>query len=352
MNDQSDYGLYGDGRQVPDDVMNHVRRLAVSAVEDKGFPLEDVARILNVSRSAVYSWISRYRQSGVDALDGRNAPGAPPKITKDMESWMKEAILKGTPIDHGFETVLWTADILSRLLNINFGVDVTSCAVSTHLKNMGLSYQKPEYPARERDPDEVARFLNGKYPRIQRLANKIGADIGFEDESGIEMPDHSGKTWGLVGQTPEIPANWKRGRVNVLSLVINDGTMSYAIEDGRINQDVFICFLAQLIAEREKPLILIIDHAPFHKSKKVRDFVNDHRKQIRVFFLPKYAPEMNPDEQVWNEIKNNNIRKSDVRSKDDLVTKVCNSLRSLKMDAGRIISFFLLDNTRYASGAV
>jgi transposase len=52
-----------------------------------------------------------------------------------------------------------------------------------------------------------------------------------------------------------------------------------------------------------------MDHASFHKSKKVRDFVHTHRSQLRVFFLPKRAPELNPDEQVWNEIKNNEVGK-------------------------------------------
>jgi len=66
-------------------------------------------------------------------------------------------------------------------------------------------------------------------------------------------------------------------------------------------------FLKTYTCKRGRPLILLVDHATFHGSKQVRDFVRAHRSQLRVFFLPKRAPEFNPDEQVWNEIKNNRI---------------------------------------------
>ena len=83
--------------------------------------------------------------------------------------------------------------------------------------------------------------------------------------------------------------------------------------DDHINSQRFIAFLKQLIRGRTRPRILVLDHASFHGPKRVRDFVRAHRTQIRVFFLPRPAPEYNPDEQVWEEIKVNRIGKQPVK---------------------------------------
>ncbi len=128
--------------------------------------------------------------------------------------------------------------------------------------------------------------------------------------------------------------------------------MSYSIKDGTINGERYIEFLEELILNRNRPLILFVDHATFHHSKLVRDYVGAHRGQLRIFFLPKRAPEFNPDEQVWNEVKDNRIGKQPVENKVDLKDRLDFVLDSLKQNTKRIISFFHLPDTKYACGSV
>ena len=126
--------------------------------------------------------------------------------------------------------------------------------------------------------------------------------------------------------------------------------MDYSIKDETIKSSQYIEFLDQLIVDRDRPLILLVDHATFHKSKQVRNYVRANREKLRVFFLPKRAPAYNPDEQVWNEVKNNSIGKQPIRNKVDLKNRLIEKLDSLKEDTKRIISFFHLPRTKYASG--
>ena len=105
---------------------------------------------------------------------------------------------------HGYDTVLWTRAILAELLQGQFGVQVSGRTVSLHLSKIGLSYQKPGYRASEQDRQEVEHFLSVKFPAIQRQARKLGADILFEDESGVNLQTHAGRTWGERGETPEV----------------------------------------------------------------------------------------------------------------------------------------------------
>lgn len=91
----------------------------------------------------------------------------------------------------------------------------------------------------------------------------------------------------------------------------------------------------------------VVDQASFHRSKKVRAFVRAHRDRLRVFFLPKHAPEFNPDEQVWNEIKHRKLGREPIINKADLKKRLLSNLIRLKLDAQRILSFFQLPSTKY-----
>ena len=338
-----------DYRKVSDEVMNYIRMIAVNAINNKSYSVSDVANFLGVSVSAVYAWLEKYLLDGKEGLRSKDAPGKKPIISEYIEEWLKDTILESTPKDFGFDTEFWNCSILADLIKINFDLEVSISSISRHLKKIGLSYQRPGYRSTEQSEDKIQTFLKHKFPRIQRLAKKIDADIGFEDESGVKVSECKGKTWGVKGCTPQVYVPLKRGGYNVLSYITNQGVLQYSVTDKNIDSDKFISFLKQIIRNRSRPLILIIDRASFHTSKKVRDFVRSHRHQIRIFFLPTHSPQLNPDEKVWNDIKNNRLRKSPSKTKQELKQKLYRALRRLQNNTSRVASFFMDKETKYAS---
>jgi len=206
---------------------------------------------------------------------------------------------------------------------------------------------KPCYRDAARNEHEIEFFLNQKFPAIQRLADRIEADIGFEDETGVGVMTRSGRTWGPVGHPPEIPVSRQRGGYNILSMITPQGTLQYTVTTATVDSEQYNQFLFELIDKRERPLILLTDHAAFHESQSVRKFVRAHRAKLRIFFLPKHCPEFNPAEQVWNEIKNNEIGKQPVKSKEDLGKRLFAALKSLRHCTERVKSFFKLPTTNY-----
>lgn len=338
-----------DGRKIPDEVMYYIRIMAVHAVRELGQSPEEVIKAFNFNRHCIYDWLRLYDEGGYSALESISAPGAEELITPELDNWLKASILNKTPVDFGYDTYLWTCQILVELLKKEFNVIVGESTVRLHLHQLGLSSQKPAYHDWDRNEREIEFFLDKKFPSIQRLAEKIGADIAFEDESGIGIMTRYGKTWGLRGETPIVNCTTKRGGYNVLSVVTSKGKMQYCIKEGNINGEIFIEFMKHLIDNRERPLILLVDHASFHQSKAVRDFVRQNRTRLRIFFLPKHVPEMNPDEQVWNDIKTHQLGKQPIKNKSDLKKRLHSALASLQKNAQKIISFFELKDTRYAA---
>jgi len=117
---------------------------------------------------------------------------------------MPRAVLERTPEDFGYETPLWTCALLAEVLGDRFGVEVGGAAINQHLHRLGLSCQQPTYRPREQDAAAVEHFVNDTFPKIQRFASKMDAEIGFADEAAVDLRDHAGTTWGACGIRPEV----------------------------------------------------------------------------------------------------------------------------------------------------
>ncbi|MBK8753643.1 MAG: transposase [Candidatus Competibacteraceae bacterium] len=92
--------------------------------------------------------------------------------------------------------------------------------------------------------------------------------------------------------------------------------------------------------------MIIADNVSFHRSKEVRDFDRANRQKIRMFFLPTHSPELNPDEQVWNEVKHRQLGKQPIRSKLDLNRRIHSSLKIFTGANGK--GSILLSTPRYS----
>ena len=241
-----DFGL-NDGRQIPDETMTYIRQMAVRAVEEKDYSPELVIDIFGLSHSCIYKWLRWYREAGLEGLKTRSAPGAEPKVTAEIEQWLRATVLETTPEAHGYDTCLWNRELLAELVYEHFGVRVSGRTISRHLKSVGLSPQKPRYRAAEQDAEEVRYFLEDKFPRIHRLAERMEAEITFEDEGGIGLSTHHGKTWGERGKTPEVIATDARGGYNSLTTVSNEGTLRYHVIDETIKSVFHGMTLADVI---------------------------------------------------------------------------------------------------------
>ena len=338
-----------DARLIPDEVMSYLRKIAVCAVQENGYSPEVVIKILGLGHSCIYDWLKRFRENGYDGLDTKKAPGSTACVTPEIEAWLKLVIIDSEPEDFGYDTTLWTCGLLAELVKENFGIQVVPETINHHLHKLGLSYQKPGYTALEQDPVAAEQFVTEIFPKTQRLAEKVQADIGFEDEAAVDLRDHYGKTWGVRGVRPEVFVTGKRGRVNILSMVTADGELRFHTTENHINSDEYINFLTQLINTRKRPLFLIVDRASFHLSRKVRIFVWNNRRRIRLYYLPPYSPKLNPDEHVWEEIKDKRLGRQAIKGKADLKKRVLSELRSLQQRTERVISFFHLPETRYAA---
>ena len=117
----------------------------------------------------------------------------------------------------------------------------------------------------------------------------------------------------------------------------------------RLSAALFIEFLRRLITNYPKKIFLVVDGLPAHKAKSVHRFVHQVKDRLRLFFLPPYSPEINPDELVWNDVKNHGVARTLIRAPRDLHRAVSSRLRLLQKNPGKVRAFFQMETTRYAA---
>ena len=192
-------------------------------------------------------------------------------------------------------------------------------------------------------------WLKSEYPRIRALAKREKAEIYFEDESGVRSDFHSGSTWAVRGQTPVVRVTGQRFSLNMISAISPRGALRFMVVKGGVGAQVFIQFLKRLMHGQRRPVFLIVDGHPAHRSKLVKAYIESLAGKLRLFFLPPYSPERNPDELVGNDVKNNAVGRSRHDGPEDLHRAVLGRLRFLQKRPDRVRRFFQAPDTRYAA---
>jgi transposase len=335
-----------DGRKLSHKTREEIRIRAVEQVESGESP-EEVVKALGFHRSCIYEWLAKYREGGEEALRTKPIPGCPPKLSGTNLRKLYKIITEKDPLQLKFPFALWTCGMIREVIKREFHVRLSTVSVGRLLKKIGLSPQKPLRRAYQQDPESVEHWKQEDYPAICRQARKEKATIYFGDESSVRSDHHHGTTWGPIGQTPIVKDTGARFTLNLVSAISAKGEMRFMIIDGRLNADTFIAFLKRLMHNSTKPVYLILDGHPVHRSAKVRRFVASLEGKLRLFFLPPYSPELNPDELVWNHLKNHKLGKSFIAGPDDLKTKVMSWMKSLQAMPRKIMGFFRHPDLRY-----
>jgi transposase len=229
------------------------------------------------------------------------------------------------------------------------GVQLSKASVCRLLNQLGLSAQRPLWRAYQQDPESVERWIQQEYPRIRREAQRLGADIWFGDEAGVRSDAHAGTTWAPRGKTPIVSTTGARFGLNLISIVNRRGDFRFMCVKGRVSAKVVVTFLRRLLHGTIRPVFLILDGHPTHKAASVRKFVDSTQGRLRLFLLPPYSPELNPDEHVWNDLKNNGIGKKVITGPDQMKRDVISHLRFLQKSPARVRSFFQAPTTVYAA---
>jgi transposase len=340
-----------DGRKLDHQTLEQMRLRAIDAVEAGQHP-EDVAAAYGLHRKTVYGWIARYREGGKQALKARPVPGRPPKLSGQQLRRLYTLITGADPRQLQFEFALWTREMIAELIRREFGVRLSLSGVGRLLRRLGLSPQRPLWRAWQADPQAVERWKREQFPAIRAQAKKDGATIYFADEAGLRSDYHAGTTWAPVGRTPIVKATGARHSLNMISAVTAQGKLRFSTYTGSFTAALFIDFCKKLLHDTDGPVYLVVDGHPTHKAKAVKEFVASTGGQLKLFVLPAYSPQLNPDEWVWKNVKHDRVGRTSVKNADEFKAKIIGALRRLQNMPYIIRAFFADPDLRYITAQI
>jgi len=339
-----------DGRKLDHATLQDIRFRAVKAVQQGKAPTE-VARDMGLYANRVFVWLAAYRSGGWGALEAKAIIGRPKTLTARQIRWIYNTVTGKNPLQLKLPFALWTRGQIRTVIIRKFGVKLSLASIGRLLAQLGLTCQKPLFRAYQQNPSLVEKWLEEEFPKIRKEAKKKGAEIFFEDESGVRSDFHSGTTWARRGVTPVVRVTGQRFSLNMISAVSPKGSLRFMVVRGGVGARVFVRFLKRLMHGRRRPAFLIVDGHPSHRAKIVQRFVDSLDGKLELRFLPPYSPELNPDELVWNDVKNNGVGRAIVEKPSDLRRVVVGRLRYLQKSPAVVRSFFQAPDTKYAAAA-
>lgn len=337
-----------DGRSFDHRTLEVIRLMAVERVRAGERPSTVIASY-GFSRTTIYRWIKAASHPGVGlrALHAKPATGRPRSLTPRQEQQVFRWVNGKDPRQYGLDFGLWTRSVVADLIERKFDVRLGLSAVGELLAKQGLTPQKPLQRAYQRDPEAIEKWRRETFPNIAQQAKAAGGEVYFWDESGFRADAVHGKTWGAKGRTPVVERPGQRQSISAASAVNARGAFWYCTYQGGLNAELFVALLKKMMRRRMKPVHLVLDSLPAHKTALVNAYVASTNGRLTFHFLPGYAPELNPDELVWSHMKRTGVARNPLRKGEQLNEKVEAQLADIRRTPHLVRSFFRAPDVAY-----
>jgi len=245
---------------------------------------------------------------------------------------------------------LWTREAVGLLITEKTGKKLDLRQVGRYLKRWGFTVQRPVKRAYQRDDKKVQKWLKTEYPAIKKKAAQEGSEIQWADEVGIKSHDHRGRGFSPKGKTPVRMHNPSYEKVNMISSVTNQGKLRFMCYPGSFTYRVYHRFLKNLLEEAQGQKIhVIVDNLRVHHAKVIKRWLRRFSDLIEVYYLPSYAPDLNPDEYLNCDLKTELAKRPERRTKGKWAATVNDTIKMLAGKPERISSYFRAEPIRYAA---
>jgi transposase len=340
-----------DARTLPAAAQEEKRRLAIR-LRQQGQTCAQIGVSVGVHWATVLGWWHRFEAGGLAALTARRRgrrPGTHRRLSPGQERTLQRLIADRTPDQLRMPFALWTRTAIGELVRRRYGVRLPVRTIGHYLARWGFTPQKPLKRAYQQRPAAIARWLRHEYPTIKARARREGAEIHWGDETSLSTSAPRGRGVAPRGHTPVLTVVAQRRSVSFLSTVTNQGKVRFMGLPGPLSAPLLMGFLRRLVRDTRGKVFLILDRLNVHRAAQVRAWVQAHRGQIEVFYLPPYAPELNPDEYLNGDLKLGVAARAPARTKPELTRAARSPLRTLQRRPGRVRRFFEHPRVSYAA---
>jgi transposase len=259
----------------------------------QGMVINDIAKIYQVDRDTVSTWITKWEQEGEASVHDQPRSGRPPKLTPE-EQELAITYIKEEPRSLK-QVVDRVAQKTAKRLSIS--------ALKRLAKRARLRWKRVRKSLKSRREPAAFAKCQRELAALQKQEDQDKIDLYYFDEAGFALDPSIPYAWQEPNSVIELPA-MKYGRINVLGFMNrNNDLHAYMFEQSVHTGVVIACFDA-FCTTLTKKTVVVIDNASIHTSEEFEDRMPYWKKQgLIIKYLPPYSPELNLIEILWERIK-------------------------------------------------
>lgn len=310
-----------------------VRARAIVLVQ-AGWRVADVAEAFDVTASAVYEWIKRFKKRGIRGLRDPKRGGRPRKYDRGFRREVCRSVQKG-PRKLGLHLTVWSVLTLAAFLFRRTRQDVSKSQLRRILHEEGYRWKRPKLSLRHRQNRVLYERTRKRLRKLEKRALKKRGRfvLIYADEAEFHLNPGLVAMWSKKGRQPTVPSAGQNRKVAVFGGInYATGRMVWHLAE-RKNQHQFLFFLGKLLSSyRGWKVVLVLDNVAYHKTQAVMDFFERNRDRLEVIWQPPYSPQLNRIERVWKHLKSKYVYNEFFGDKDGLLRAVEKGLDLLNAD--------------------
>lgn len=259
----------------------------------EGVTISELIDFFQVSRRTIYNWMNDWEDKRLLGLYNQTGRGRKPTFNEEqkqkIKSWVK----------------LYPKDLKKVLAQIKeeWGITVSKDTIKRVLRSLIMTWRRFQRGlAGEPDPLEY-KEKELELTKLKEQENRGEIDLRYLDESGFCLTPYVPYGWQEKGEKIPIKSSRSR-RLNILGLMNRHQELDAYIFEGRITSEVVISCLDKFAENLPIKTVVVMDKASFHRSKKIQDKIDEWKhKNLEIFWLPSYSPQLNLIEILWRFMK-------------------------------------------------
>ena len=259
----------------------------------QGMKIKEIAKIYQVDRDTVATWIKKWEQHGVASLYDKPRSGRPPKLTPEEQDLARQYIK---------EEPRCLKQVVERLRQ-KTAKRLSISSLKRLAKKARLRWKRVRKSLKSlRDPEEFTKCQR-ELEALQKQEDQGKIDLYYFDESGFTLDPYIPYAWQEPGTVIEIPAA-KGTRINIVGLMNRKNDLHPYMFEQSINTSVIVACLNDFCQKIKKKTIVVMDNSSIHTSEEFEDYIAQWKKKgLHIKYLIPYAPELNLIEILWRHIK-------------------------------------------------
>jgi transposase len=213
--------------------------------------------------------------------------------------------VQAAPSGVGLDLAKWTWKGVRQYVQERFDCLLSSRTCLNYLHRLGFVVKRPKKRLCKANPEKRAAFVK-EYAILRAETQVSGAKIFFVDEAHFRADVELRRQWVLRGEPALVDSSSPRlgeKATYYSAICLETGEVLAMPVEGNTNAETSVAFLQRLRETHRGPLIVIWDNAPAHRGDAMRTYLATPDLKLRLVALPGYSPDFNPDEAIWDWVR-------------------------------------------------